>query len=735
MATAFASNAFFFQWQQSLDGISWTNIVDSDPTDFSDPTAQLFVPMQGQVGLELRALVTFTDDGHTLETVASTPTDVVGNQIFGTDDAETLTGTAGADQIWGMGGDDVLLGLAGNDTFFAGDGDDRIDGGTGADSMFGGLGNDTYIVDNAGDVVSEDAGEGTDTVQTTLNAYTLPDNVENLTFTGAGNFAGTGNDTLSGGLGDDTLDGAAGADGMSGGGGNDTYLVDNIGDVVLEYAGEGTDTVRTTLNAYTLSANVENLTFTGAGNFAGTGNDLNNTITGGAGNDVLRGSLGDDILIGGLGNDTLVGGLGNDTASYADTGDNMAIKLATGTAQRGGVAEDALASIENVIGGSGNDVITGNTGANVLDGGSGNDLLLGGRGADTLIGGAGDDTFIYNFGDGLDTYDGGDGTDTLHIQGTTGSNTLNVVWNGSAFTSFTGGTLTSIENLTADLGTGTDALSFASTTADVTVDLSAHTGTGFSSILGVENVTGGSGNDTLTGDAGANRLTGGAGNDTLDGGGGNDSLVGGAGDDTYITDGGDTLVEATNGGVDTVRSSVTFTLGSNFENLVLTGTANINGTGNGLANVITGNDGNNILQGGAGNDTLNGGAGNDTIVGGTGLDTMSGGLGNDTFVFNNLNESGIGAGNNDLITDFQGINDGGLDRIDLSALDANAAVGGNQAFTFIGTAAFSAAGQLRYVQVGGDTIIQANTNGNTGSIEFELHLTGSHHLTAGDFVL
>src|SRR5262249_32517895 len=155
------------------------NIVDSDPTDFSDPTAQLFVPTQDQVGLELRALVTFTDDGHTLETVASAPTDVVGAVTFGTDDAETLTGTAGADQLWGLGGDDMLSGLAGTDTVFAGDGNDHIDGGPGADAMFGGLGNDTYIVDNAGDVVSEDPGEGTDTVQTALNAYTLPDNVEN----------------------------------------------------------------------------------------------------------------------------------------------------------------------------------------------------------------------------------------------------------------------------------------------------------------------------------------------------------------------------------------------------------------------------------------------------------------------------------------------------------------------------------------------------------------------------
>jgi Ca2+-binding RTX toxin-like protein len=750
MTTAFAANAFFFQWQQSLDGIAWTNIVDSDPTDFSDPTAQLFVPTQGQVGLELRALVTFTDDGHTLETVASAATDVVGGQIFGTDDAETLTGTAGADQIWGLGGND------------------RIDGGTGADAMFGGLGNDTYIVDNVGDVVSEDPDEGTDTVQTTLNAYALPANVENLTFSGVGDFTGTGNqlnnviaggagnDNLSGGLGDDTLDGAGGADTMSGGGGNDTYLVNSIGDVVLENAGEGTDTVETTLNAYALPANVENLTFTGAGNFTGTGNELSNTITGGAGNDTLNGGAGDDVLIGGLGNDRLIGGDGVDTASYAGETDAMFVDLGAGNARRGSAAaaiEDRLNGIENVIGGVGNDTLTGNSGANTLDGGAGDDKLLGGGGADNLIGGLGNDTliggrdndilsggdgndtFIYNFGDGADSVDGGAGSDTLNIIGTTGSNTLDVIYNGAALTNFEGGTLANLETVNADLQGGTDTLSYAGTTADVSVNLAAHTGSGFTSILGVENVAGGSGNDTLTGDSGANRLSGGAGNDTLDGGGGNDTLSGGAGDDTYITDGGATLSEAANGGIDTVRSSVTVTLGNNFENLVLTGTANINGTGNGLANVITGNDGNNILSGGAGNDALNGGAGNDTIMGGTGLDTMSGGLGNDTFVFKALNESGIGVGNNDLITDFQGINDGGLDRIDLSAIDANGGVGGNQAFAFIGTAAFSAAGQLRYVQVGGDTFIQANTNGNTGTIEFELHLTGSHHLTAGDFVL
>ena len=249
---------------------------------------------------------------------------------------------------------------------------------------------------------------------------------------------------------------------------------------------------------------------------------------------------------------------------------------------------------------------------------------------------------------------------------------------------------------------GTDTLTYVGTTADVSVNLAAHTGSGFTSILGVENVTGGSGNDTLTGDTNANNLQGGVGNDTLDGGGGTDTLVGGQGNDTYFTDGGDTLTEGANAGTDTVVSSVTITLANNFENLTLAATAgNISGTGNGANNVITGNDGNNILSGGAGADTLNGGIGNDMLVGGTGIDTMAGGIGSDTFDFNALNESGVGTGNNDLITDFAV-----GDKIDLSGIDAING-GADQTFTFIGTAAFTAAGQLRYLQVGGDTVIQA----------------------------
>jgi Ca2+-binding RTX toxin-like protein len=263
--------------------------------------------------------------------------------INGTGGNDTLNGTSNADQIFGFGGDDTLNGGGGSDT---------LDGGAGADSMTGGTGNDTYVVDDAGDSVIENSGEGTDTVRTTLAAYTLGANVEHLRFIGVGNFSGTGNglnndmtggggndtlsggdghdqlygkggdDSLYGGLGHDLLSGDAGADYMEGNDGNDAYIVDNVGDVVAEASGEGVDIVYSTLAAYTLGAEVENLQQNGSGNFTGTGNALNNRIvswgggdglSGGDGNDELRSGGGNDSLDGGDGDDLLVGGAGADT--------------------------------------------------------------------------------------------------------------------------------------------------------------------------------------------------------------------------------------------------------------------------------------------------------------------------------------------------------------------------------------------------------------------------------------
>lgn len=211
------------------------------------------------------------------------------------------TATAGS-KLEGGNGNDNLTGAGGHDT---------LDGGAGADDMTGGNGNDTYFVDSASDVVSEGSGVGSgiDTVNTTLNSYTLPANVERLTFTGTGNFAATGNglnNTITGGAGSDFLNGGVGADAMIGGLGGDTYIVDNGGDVVTENLGEGSDWVRTTLSSYTLSDNVERLSYIGAGNFTGTGNSLANSVVGGAGSDVLNGREGNDLLSGAGGTDAFL---------------------------------------------------------------------------------------------------------------------------------------------------------------------------------------------------------------------------------------------------------------------------------------------------------------------------------------------------------------------------------------------------------------------------------------------
>jgi Ca2+-binding RTX toxin-like protein len=205
------------------------------------------------------------------------------------------------------------------------DGNNIINGGAGGDKMVGGKGNDIYYVDSSADTVSEYANAGTDIVIATRN-YVLGANVENLTLEGSAT-TGTGNDfdniitgndlnnTLRGNGGNDTLNGKAGADTMAGGDGNDIYIVDNMGDTVLEYlsAGKGgVDKVYSSVS-YTLAASVEHLTLTGLGNISATGNTLNNVLFGNDANNTLNGREGNDVLDGGVGSDTLTGGVGSDT--------------------------------------------------------------------------------------------------------------------------------------------------------------------------------------------------------------------------------------------------------------------------------------------------------------------------------------------------------------------------------------------------------------------------------------
>ena len=200
--------------------------------------------------------------------------------------------------------------------------------------MIGGAGNDSYVVDNAGDIVTEVAAGGTDSVQASVT-YTLGAEVENLTLTGTGAINGTGNaldNGLTGNTGANRLDGGLGADTMTGGGGNDTYVVDNAGDVVVEAASGGTDTVESSVT-YTLGAEVENLTLTGTAAINGTGNALNNMLTGNAAANVLTGGAGNDTLNGGAGIDTLVGGAGNDIYVVDVLGDIVTELASEGTDQ------------------------------------------------------------------------------------------------------------------------------------------------------------------------------------------------------------------------------------------------------------------------------------------------------------------------------------------------------------------------------------------------------------------
>ncbi|ESQ92907.1 hypothetical protein ABAC460_01280 [Asticcacaulis sp. AC460] len=519
-----------------------------------------------------------------------------------------------ANYIQGSTGDNTINGGDGNDTLIGGGGHDLFWGELGNDSMSGGTGNDTYHVEQAGDIVFEASGNGTDKVRADLaTTYTLPDNVEILQLTGSGNGTGNaisnwltgshvanilsglgghdtltgeeGNDTLAGGDGNDDLNGGTEVDSMSGGLGNDTYHVDSAGEVVDEAANAGIDDVFTTVTL-ALAANVENATLV-IGGLGALGNSLANRLTGSSGNDQLLGQDGNDTLAGMEGNDTQLGGNGSDN----------------------------------------------------LSGGDGSDVLDGGAGIDTFAGGLGNDTFVIDVTGEVISEAADAGLDEIY----------------AAVTVFMG---SNIENLTLLAG------NLAGFGNDLANRLMGSTGDDYlSGQNGNDTAYGLGGNDTLIGDSGDDALDGGEGNDQLTGGLGTNQVYGGLGDDTVYA--GDAVFGVTGGvldggdgndwldlSVNTAAISLNLATGANGFSATVTAFEHLNsGSGN---DFIGGTDGNNVLAGNGGADTVLAGLGHDSVTGGDGNDWLDGGDGDNTIVG--------GAGNDTLIGTINGYNvvlDGG----------------------------------------------------------------------------
>ena len=556
---------------------------------------------------------------------------------------ENLTGGGGNDTLTGNGNNNVLNGGSGGvDTVSYGDrgplqgvtaslatgsggqtGSLESDTYAGIENLTGGAGNDT-LTGSTGNNALDGAG-GTDVVS--YGDRVAGDNVVASLATGSGGETGTGEvdtyssiESLTGGGGSDTLTGNAQNNALNGAGGIDTVTYADRGaaqDVVASLAsGTGGQTGTTEADTFT---SIENLT----------------------------GGAGDDTLTGNSANNVLDGGAGSDTASYADrvAGQNVLASLATGTGGQIGTAEaDTYTSIENLTGGGGNDTLLGTTASNAFDGGGGTDSI---SYADRV---AGQDIVAS-----LATGSGGQ-TGTLENDAYTSIENLTT---GGGDDLLTG---SAASNALAG-GSGTDTVSYADRTAAQNVVASLTTGTGGQTatlendtFTGIENLTGGAGDDTLTGDGAVNVLRGGAGADVLSGDGNNDLLFPGIGGGSTSGNGGsDTAsfadVPAAPAGTTTVNANAA------------TGVATVLGVGQTLSTVenLTGSNGDDILGGTTGDNAIDGLGGTDSVsyadrtagqnivatLGGTGGQT--GTTENDSFA--NVENLAGGAGDDTLTGD------------------------------------------------------------------------------------
>ena len=473
---------------------------------------------------------------------------------------------------------------------------------------------------------------------------------------------------------------------------------------------------------------------------------------------VLLGNEGNNILDGDAGADTMSGDFGNDVYFVDNAGD-----LALEDANEGNDAVFSTAHLQLstnvetlVLQGTADLQGYGNALANAIFGNTGSNLLDGGTGADSMTGGAGNDLyFVDNAGD-LVVENAGQGNDAvftsaqLRVDGQRGDPGparrrrpagLRQRFGELALRQSRQRSSTEAPAPISMTGGAGNDIYFVDNAGDVVVE---NAGQGNDAVFSTAHLALSANVETLVlqggadlqgfGNGLANSLFGNTGNNLLDGGAGADTMAGGAGDDVFFVDAaGDVVVEAVGEGTDKVFATVNHALAANVQTLVLQGAGNLSGTGNALNNTIHGNSGDNTLAGAAGPDQLVGAQGNDVLIGGAGVDSLFGGIGQDTFFFTGTNldnlDTGRGA-NRDVIHDFSG------DLLNLVQVDANLNAAGDQAFSFIGTNAFTAAGQVRFFADGaGNTIVEGNMDTLLGA-DFQIELRSfTGQLQTGDFLL
>ena len=657
--------------------------------------------------IDNQAFLTISNDGTVIENIASG------------DGGDTITGNNADNMIYGGRGNDIINGGGGIDTaIFRGlsanyvisliNGSTTITGLDGIDTLFG-------IEFLKFDDVKQSVEFAPDITAPSLISSTPSDNstdisdTANIILTFNENVVlGNGNITLTNGAGDTRVIIANDSSQVSVN--NNVVTINptsNLSFASGYYLMVEADAISDASGNDFIINNSDTLNFSTISNInIINGTSLADTLYGTTGDDSIYGFGENDTLDGGAGIDTLIGDAGDDTyivdlnanGTLQDTITEIALTTNNDTVQLRGTSTNTAAAtltlsvnLEHLdASNTGSSLLnlTGNVANNRLTGNAANNILNGLAGADTMAGGAGNDTYVID-----------NVSDTV------------------------------VENNNE----GTDLVQVAIATAGGTFVLGNHVENATLINTVAYSLTGNDLNNILTGNAAANTLTGGIGNDNLNGLAGADTMIGGVGDDTYVVDNAGDIVREliADAGTDLVQSSVTYSLdtvnAAGAENLTLTGTGRINGTGNGLNNTITGNSGVNILSGGAGDDTL---------IGGLGNDTLTGGLGADIFTFN----TALNANNNrDTIIDFIS----GTDKIFLEnaiMTGLGIATGALTADQFFASSTAvrgnDASDRIVYNTTSGALYYDADGSGSGAAVQIALIGTTIHPtLTNGDFFI